>query len=328
MTLESGIVAVTGATGFIGAHLCDALVAHGGTTRAVVRVAAPAIPGVEQVVAPLTDTPALTRALAGAHTLIHLAGRAHVLREPPGGPSVAFRDVNVEGTRRLLEAAAGAGVARVIVLSSIGAVATTAHHRIGDDTPPAPDTPYGRSKLEAESVVRSSCERAGMGYLILRPPMVYGPRMKGNPLRLFRLVDRGVPLPLGAVRNQRSTMYVDNLVAAILRGLALPDATRDTFVVGDSAPRSSAELVREIAHALGAPVRLIGIPPAVMRGAGRVGDLLGRIIPFPLTSSAVDRLYGSLAVDHSRFSEVTGFSPPVARNDAMAITAAWFRGAR
>jgi nucleoside-diphosphate-sugar epimerase len=323
----AGSVAVTGATGFIGSRLCDLLVARGVATRAIVR-ATTSRPGVEQMVAPLTDVPALIQALAGVQSLIHLAGRAHVLRESSGDPATAFREVNVDGTRRLVEAAAAAGVRRVIFLSSIGAVATTAAQPIDDNTPPAPDTPYGQSKLGAEAVVRATCERSGLGYVILRPPMVFGPGMKGNPLRLFRLVDRGIPVPVGSVRNLRSTMFADNLAAGIVAALELPTSARDTFVVGDSPAESSAELTRQIANALGRPARLLPVPHAVMRGAGRLGDLLARVVPWPLTSDAVDRLFGSLAVDYSRFSRVTGYSPPVSRGDAMRLTAAWYRGAR
>jgi nucleoside-diphosphate-sugar epimerase len=296
-------------------------------TRAIVRRPA-AHPAVEQVIAPLTDVAALAHALSGMQTLVHLAGRAHVVRESSVDPAAAFREANVDATRRLVEAAAAAGVVRLIFLSSIGAVATTAARPIDDTTPPAPDTPYGESKLEAEAVVRTECERRGMGYIILRPPMVFGPGMKGNPLRLFRLVERGIPVPIGSVRNLRSTMFVDNLSAAIVSALALPSGTRDTFIVGDSEARSSADLVREIARALGRPVRLLPVPHAVMRGAGRLGDVLARVVPFPLTSDAVERLFGSLTVDHSRFSAVTGYSPPVTRGEALGLTAAWFRVTR
>jgi nucleoside-diphosphate-sugar epimerase len=323
-----GTVAVTGATGFIGSRLCDLLVSHGVATRAIVRVPASPRPGIAPAVAAFTDAPALARALAGARTLVHLAGRAHVLREPAGDPAAAFREVNVEGTQRLVDAAIVAGVRRVIFLSSIGAVATTAAQPVDDATPPAPDTPYGRSKLEAEAVVRASCEQAGLDYVILRPPMVFGPGMKGNPLRLFRLVARGIPVPVGSARNQRSTMYVDNLASAIMSVLALPTGARETFAVGDSPPESTAQLVREIAEALGRPVRLLSVPRSVMLGAGRLGDAISRVMRIPLTSDAIQRLFGSLAVDHTRFVEVTGYSPLVSRADAMRLTAAWFRGAR
>jgi nucleoside-diphosphate-sugar epimerase len=235
---------------------------------------------------------------------------------------------NVELTRTLLGAAAAAGITRVLFLSSIGAVATTSASDVTDATLPAPDAPYGRSKLAAEAIVRETCERTGLGYVVLRPPMVFGPGMKGNPLRLFRAIAAGMPLPVGMAKNRRSMMYVDNLIAAIMSALALPALTRDTFVVGDSAPVSSAELAREIGAALGRPARLLPVPRWMMQSAGSVGDMIDRVVPFPLTSTAVDRLFGSLAVDHSRFARVAGYAPPVDRREAMQRSADWLRQVR
>jgi nucleoside-diphosphate-sugar epimerase len=123
-------------------------------------------------------------------------------------------------------------------------------------------------------------------------------------------------------------MYVDNLVAAIVASLRLPLGTRQTFVVGDSAPSSTAALVREIAHALDRPARLVLVPLWLMRAAGIAGDAANRILPFPLTSTAVERLFGSLAVDYSRFARSAGYTPPIERREAMRRAAAWLRQAR
>jgi nucleoside-diphosphate-sugar epimerase len=177
-------------------------------------------------------------------------------------------------------------------------------------------------------VVRNVCEQEALSYVILRPPMVYGPGMKGNPLRLFRAVDHGMPLPVAGATNRRSMMYVDNLVAAIVASLRLPLGTRQTFVVGDSEPVSTAALVREIAEALDRPAWLVPVPRWLMRAAAGVGDALNRVVPFPLTSTAVERLFGSLAVDYSRFARSAGYSPPIERTEAMRRSAAWLRQAR
>ena len=273
------------------------------------------------------DSSAFASALRDMHTLVHLAGRAHVMREPDGNAAARFHDANVELTRRAVQGATVAGVSRVIFLSSIGAVATTAQADVTDATTASPDTPYGRSKLDAEVLVRTVCEQEGLSYVILRPPMVYGPGMKGNPLRLFRAIDRGIPLPVAGATNRRSMMYVDNLVAAIVAALRLPLGTRQTFVVGDSEAVSTTALVHEIAGVLKRPTRLVPIPLGVMRAAGAVGDAIDRVVPFSLTSTAVDRLFGSLAVDASRFAQVARYVPPVNRHDAMQRTAEWFRQA-
>lgn len=321
-----GLHAVTGASGFIGRHLVTALLDGGVPVRAVVRRApdTPSRAGLEIAVAPLDDRAALRRALSGATTLVHLAGRAHQMHEPDGDPAAAFRMVNVEGLRTVLEEARIAGVSRVLFLSSIGAIASTSAVPVSDDTLPSPQSAYGWSKLAAEGVVRDLCSAAGMDHLILRPPMVIGPGMKGNPLRLFQAVMRGVPLPLGSVRNRRSLIYVGNLIQAIQCALALPRGTNDTFVVGDGPPLSSAELVRAVADALGRPARLVPVPELALDVAGRLGDAIDRVVRFPVTTDTVQRLTGSLAVDDARFRRVTGYQPTHTFADAMRTTARWF----
>lgn len=319
-------VVVTGASGFIGRRLLEAFAMHGVQTRALVRAPSSVVegPGRSVFVTGLDDRVALRSALRGAEVLVHLAGRAHVVREGKEDPAIEFRRVNVDGTRTLLDTALDAGVSRIVHMSSIGAVATSSEDSIDDGTRSAPDSIYGRSKLESETVVREMCEKSGAEYVILRPPMVFGPGMKGNPLRLFHLVASGVPLPLGLVRNRRSLIYVDNLVCAIEDALALRAGVRETYVLGDGPPMSSAALVREVAHALHVPARLLPVPPSLMRIAGAAGDLFARVVPFPLTSDAVERLFGSLPVDYSRFAIDAHYSPPIPRAEAMRRTAHWF----
>jgi nucleoside-diphosphate-sugar epimerase len=215
-------VAVTGASGFIGRHLCARLRAAGHPVRALVRRPTggwgDAID--ERVVPDLADRDALARAAAGCDVLIHLAGRAHVLRETAADPAAAFHHANVDGTASALDAARAVGARQFVLLSSIAAVGAADAGCVDDATPAQPASSYGASKLAAEELVRGRA--GGMCATIFRPPMVYGPGMKGNPLRLFRLLDRGLPLPLGAVRNRRSLLYVGNLVDAVVAALAAP----------------------------------------------------------------------------------------------------------
>jgi nucleoside-diphosphate-sugar epimerase len=322
----SSPIAITGASGFLGTHLCTTLAARGVATRAILSTPGWQRAGVETVVARQDDGDALRRALEGVDTVVHLRGRAHVLRDASDDPATEFQRANVDGTRRLLDAALDAGVRRLVFMSSIGAVATTTDEEVSDVTPPRPDTLYGASKLEAEAVIRRVAADSSLEYVILRPPMVYGPGMKGNPLRLFSAVRKGIPLPLGGVRNRRSMIYVGNLVAAVTSALGVPAGTRETYVVGDSEPLSSAQLVREIARALGCPARLVTVPPSVLRAGGRLGDLVDRVVSFPVNSTSISRLCGSLEVDYSRFAQSTGYEPPYSRDGAMRATASWFLG--
>jgi nucleoside-diphosphate-sugar epimerase len=320
-----GTVAVTGASGFIGSHLVPALLGADVRVRAITRREGRWAAGTGEVaLVALDDRVGVRRALMGVGTLVHLAGRAHQGGEL-AADAAAFRAVNVDALGIVLHEAAAAGVERVVFLSSIGAVASTSDLAVSDATAPAPDTVYGRSKLEAEALVREHSARTGMEHVILRPPMVIGPRMRGNPLRLFHAVNRGLPLPLGLVRNARSLIYVENLVHAIRHALALPRGTGDTFAVADGPPLSSATLVREVARALGRSPRLLPVPVAALRLAGRLGDLAGRVMPFALSSDMVLRLVGSLVVDDARFRRASGYAPRHGLDEALQVTAQWFR---
>lgn len=317
------VVLVTGATGFLGGHVCRALVGHGVRVRGLTRGTGAALPDqVEPYRATgLDDRRALADALAGVDGVIHLAARVH--QGPATGRDdgpTGFRAVNVEGTRTLLDLAVAAGVQSFVLASSTKAVGEGGDAPYTEETPPAPADGYGRSKLEAEQLLRASRLHAP----VLRLPLVYGPGMKANALRLFDAVARGTPLPLGAVQNRRSFLFSGNLTAAVLSVLQ-HESGSDTFFVSDGEDLSTAELARRIGRALDRPARLLPVPPAALRVAGRAGDLLARVTRWPLTSAAVDRLVGSLAVDSAKLSRATGFRPPYGVDDGLRITAQWYR---
>jgi nucleoside-diphosphate-sugar epimerase len=320
-------VLVTGATGFIGRHLCRALAADGARVRALVRdPAAPLDPGVEAApVAGLHDRDGLRRAAAGCGAVVHLAARVHVMHDTAADPLAEFRRVNVEGTETLLDAAWEEGVRRFVYASSVKAVGERSGAPWTEEVEPAPVDPYGISKLEAERLVRARAVERGMHAPVLRFPLVYGPGVGANMLQLFRLVDRGVPLPLGAVRNRRSLAYVGNVAAAVQAVLATPAAAHETFFVADGPALSTPELVRAIAAALGRPARLVPVPPALLRVMGRAGDALG---VRAMSSDVVQRLLDSLALDPSKLARVTGRRPPFTPARGLEATAAWYRNAR
>lgn len=319
-------VLVTGASGFVGRFVTRLLLARGARVRGLVRPgSAPLEPGVEPApVEGLHDREGLRRAVAGVGAVVHLAGRVHVIRETAADPLAEFRRVNVEGTRTLMEEALRAGARRFVHASTVNAMGEGGGAVLADDTPPTPADPYGVSKLEAEGVVRELTAAAGAHAAILRFPLVYGPGVDANFLRLLQTVDRGVPLPFGLVGNRRSLLYVENAAAAVATALESPAAAGETFLVSDRDDVSTPELVRRVARALGRPARLVPFPPALFALGGRIGDLLARAAPFPLTSADVHRLLGSLAVDSSRFGRLTGFTPPFTMEEGLAATAAWY----
>lgn len=315
---------VTGATGFLGAHLCGALVTRGVAVRGLVRRAGVLLPaGAVPVQARgLDDLDALRDALRGVEGVVHLAARVH---QPSGpGEEAAFHAVNVEGTRTLVQEAISAGVRGFVFASSVKAVGEESEKPWDETTPPAPVDAYGRTKLEAEAIVRTLAERHGIHAPILRLPLVYGPGMKGNALRLFRLVDRGWPLPLGSARNRRSLLFTGNLIAAMFAALESTVGS-DTFFVTDAETPSTPELVSAIAQALGRPSRLLPFPVPLLQTIGRIGDAVARAIPFPLTTEAVERLVGSLELDGSRLVRCTGYTRPYTMAEGLRVTAEWYR---
>jgi nucleoside-diphosphate-sugar epimerase len=271
------------------------------------------------------DSPeSLDAAFAGAETVVHLAGRAHALGESAADGTRLFEEINVQLTRRVAEAASRAVVKRFILMSSVSAVASHAPVRLTGEEAPEPDTAYGRSKLAAERVVREVFAGTRTGLVILRPPMIYGPDMRGNPLRMFRLVARRLPLPLGGIRNARSVLYVGNLVDAILRIVAQTPTSFTSFI-RDREEVSTPELAREIGNALEVPVRLWPVPPGLLRAAGAIGDLFPPSIPFPLRRAAATGLTESLLLDSSPLGGVIGPIAPTSLGTGLRLTAGWFR---
>jgi nucleoside-diphosphate-sugar epimerase len=228
-----------------------------------------------------------------------------------------FRHMNVAGTLNLASQAAAAGVRRFVYLSSIkvNGESTSLNRPFTSNNVPVPEDPYGISKHEAEQGLRQIEADTGMEVVILRPPLVYGPGVKGNFLRLMQAIDRRRPLPLGSIQNQRSLIYLGNLVDVIRLCLTHPKAAGKAFLVSDGDDVSTPELVRRIAAALGRRPFLLPVPVSWMRWAGRV---LGK-------QAAVDRLLGSLCVDISPLREELGWTPPYTMQEGLEATAQWYR---
>lgn len=310
-------VLVTGATGFVGRAVVSRLVERGTVVHALARRPI-TIPGCETIVGDLTgDLPDLPTVDA----VVHLAS-------PPatGSPDEAdalFRDVIVSGTERLIGKLRSGGVRRVVYASSVKVLGEASGARAWDEeTPPAPESEYGRSKLQAE---RMLLEEDALGAVVLRFPILYGPGMTTrNMLRLFGAVHRGLPLPFGGLRNRRSLLYIEHAVDAIMLAVETPNAVGRTYLVADEPPLSTPQLVRAIGSGLGRRPRLLPVPRVLWRAAGRVGDLLPQGVPAVRTEQ-VRRLVGNLEVNSTKVRTKLGFAPGVPLDTAMQRTAAWFR---
>lgn len=321
-------VAVTGASGFVGQYLCRWLIERDHAVMALTRGSdSPAPSGV--LVRQLPERPSvsdLRAAFAGATAVVHLAARAHRMQDPVDDPLPAYREANVELTRSALQAAAGAGCSDFVFASSVKAVGECTTLPWTEATPPRPTDPYGASKLEAEQVVAAEGARLGLRTVILRFPAMYGPGMRANMLRLFDAVARGVPLPLGAIRNRRSLLFVGNAAAALEAAMTANGTPSPCYFVSDGTDVSTPELVRAIARAVGRRSRLIPVPPALFRLAGRIGDGVAPWLPWPVTSIRVERLMGSLQIDSSRVRRELEFVPPYSLEEGMRETAVWYAG--
>jgi nucleoside-diphosphate-sugar epimerase len=235
--------------------------------------------------------------------VVHCAARVHVMREGADAPLDAFRAVNTAGTLNFARQCASAGVKRFVFISSVkvngeftrpGGAFTE-----GDVT--APSDPYGMSKHEAELGLRCIAADTGMEIVIIRPPLIYGPGVKANFLALMRVVRRGVPLPLGAVRNLRSLLALDNLIDFILLCLSHPAAANETFFVSDGNDLSTPQLIQGLAQASGVSPRLLPVPIWMLR---TIAGALGK-------GDALQRLCGNLQVDISKAQQLLGWRPPL-----------------
>ncbi len=255
--------------------------------------------------------------LQGIDAVLHLAARAHRLNDPASDPLSEYRRVNVDGTRCLLRAAVEGGVRRFVLVSSIKVNGERTERgvpfRATDPANPAGDA-YARSKWEAERALWEFVERDLVEGVVVRPPLVYGPHVRANFLSVLRLVNSGIPLPLGAVDNERSFVFVDNLTDLLLHCIQDSAATGATLLVSDGPAISTPALLRKVGAALGKRVRLIPVPEKVLT---LVGAVAGR-------SAAVSRLLGSLAVDDEITRTTLGWEPPASIDEGLEKTADWY----
>lgn len=317
---EMPLVLVTGANGFVGSALCDFLRRSDYRVRAALRSSSvrPDADAVE--VGDISSRTDWTSAVTGVDFVVHAAARAHVLGDSAANAGL-YLETNAHGTRRLAEASVAAGVRRFIYVSSIK---VNGEETVGvaytPNDVPRPRDVYGQSKWLGENLLAEGVAGSNMEVVVVRPPLVYGPGVRANFLRLMRYVQRGLPLPLGAVDNRRSLVSIWNLCDLIENLLVHPRAPGRTWMVSDGRDLSTPDLVRLIGKAMNRRARLLPVPVSVLRSLGR---LIGR-------EAEVDRLCGSLRVDIGQTCSELGWSPAVSVDEALSRTVAWYlsRGPR
>jgi nucleoside-diphosphate-sugar epimerase len=305
---------LTGASGFVGKAVLKTAQQRGIKIRPVYRLIGSAKEQPDSVlVSDLNSATDWSQALQGIDVVIHAAARAHIMRDQAIELLAEYRRVNVCGTLNLARQAADAGIRRFIFISSIkvNGEATTSGRPFTADDIPGPEDAYGLSKAEAEAQLKELAELTGMEVTIIRPPLIYGPGVKGNLASLISWVRRDLPLPLGNVtHNSRSFVGVDNLVDLILTCANHSNAANQTFLVSDGDDLSTTELLRRIAKALGHRTYLFRVPPWLI---SFMAGLLGK-------KMISQRLLGSLQVDIHKTSELLDWKPSVSVDEGLRRT--------
>lgn len=309
-------VLVTGASGYIGSAVCAALVRRGFDVRGTVRHGKTPPAGVTSACAVEVGPDAdWEEALSGVDVVVHLAARAHVLRDSAVQPLSLFRSINTQGTLRIAQQAVAAGVRRFVFVSSIGVNGAVTNQRsFFPEDVPAPCTPYAQSKYEAEQGLLGIARETSMEVVIIRPPLVYGPGAPGNFKTLLQWILRGWPLPLGLVRNTRSFVALENLVDFIVLcadRIHSPRATNEVFLISDGEDVSTPEFVRRVARAYATEPRLLSVSPALLRVVARATGKTARI----------DSLTESLVIDSSKSRELLGWQQVVTMNEQLRKSA-------
>lgn len=258
--------------------------------------------------------------LSQVDCIIHLAARVHQMHDSVTDPLAAFRAVNTKATEELALAASKAGVKRFIFLSSIKVNGEeNSKDTIYQETSIAsPQDPYGISKWEAEEKLRHVSNQTGLEVVILRPPLVYGPKVKANFLKMIEIIHKGIPLPLASVNNLRSLVFVENLTDAIINAAIHPAAASQTFLISDGYDISTSDLIKQIATSLQKTPKLLPFPPKLLKLAGQ---LTGK-------SDTLDRLTGSLVVDSSKIRQTLNWTPPYTFEQGIQQTCDWYLQSR
>lgn len=303
-------VLITGANGFVGRALCAEAVRRKHTVRAIVRT------GDSDKACTIGQIDGNTDwggKFNGVDVIIHLAARVHVMNDCCLDPLSEFRKVNVEGTVKLAQSAASAGVRRFVYVSSIkvNGEVTPKSFKFSESDAVNPQDPYSISKWEAEQALHFISTNSKLEVVIVRPPLVYGAGVKGNFAQMIKILAHGIPLPLASVNNLRSLIYLGNLQDALLLCATHVAAAGQTYLISDGLDISTTELLRLLGDATNHPARLFPCPTALLKLAGKLSG----------KSAQVDRLTTSLRIDSSKICRELGWIPPFSLHDGLRLMA-------
>ncbi len=322
-------VLVTGGAGFVGRHLVERLLQDGLRVRVLMREGTPRsdwLSAVEIVIGDVRDPQAMKSAAAGCEIVYHLAGKAHALTEVRGDEE-AYRAINTDGTRHVLEGAVAGGARAFVLFSSVKAMGEGGCRCLDESFDGPPETPYGRSKLEAERAALEVGRRSPLHVTCLRFPLVYGPGNKGNLYRMIAAIDRGVFPPLLEIGNRRSMVHVVDVVRAAVLAAGKPAASGQCYIVTDGRAYSTRELYDLICRVLGKPVPRWHVPLWALTVLGTVGDAIGQVSGkrFLFDSDALEKLIGSAWYSSDKLSRELGYRPSITFPEALPELIAWYQ---
>lgn len=308
-------ILVTGANGFIGGHLCAALEAAGYGVKKAVRDAEALLPAHNVcVIGEMSGETDWSDALRGVDGVVHLAARVHVLYESVTDPISEFRHTNIDATVQLARQAAAMGVKRFVFISTIGVHGNYSTKPLKEEDRPSPSNAYSASKQEAERLLMAVARETNLEVVIIRPPLVYGPGVKANFMRLMQAVDQRKPLPFGAVANARDFISVTNMCSLIITCLEHPAAVNQIFLAADGQAIATPDLIRKLAALLGKPTRLIPVPVWLLF----LGAMLLRKERF------YHSICSSLRIDSRKARNLLNWQPPQSLDDGLKQTVEWY----
>ena len=313
-------VLVTGANGFIGRHVCSELISRGWTVTGAVR---------DKETGSLLPSEVLTllvedmysvqdwhKALQGITHVIHLIARTHTPDLERTDSYLDYKRVNVDLTENLTKACLSSGIKKFLFMSSIKAIGERSTSPLDENFPALPEDNYGKTKLEAEKLLIELCSKGeGMEYVIIRPPLVFGPEVRGNFQRLLKIASAGIPLPLGSSNNMRSVIFGKNLAHAVVHLLEKSDAGNNIFHISDEPDLSTTELLKKLRKGLGKPELLFPFPPPLLFLAAK---LLGK-------GREAEKVLGSLQVSSEKARGSFGWTPPFTLEEGLGETCRWFK---
>ncbi len=307
------LIAVTGSNGFIGRHLCNYLNKIGYKIRRIQRFKEESA----FVIKDLEDCNDWLKVLSGVDIVIHCASKVHSFEKDSERSKNNYELINVLATEKIAMASAKLGIKKFIYLSTIKVHGekTLEGKPIRNDSILNPMDTYSLSKFRAEEKLRNISDKYGLKIINVRIPLVYGPYVGANFLSLIKLVNFQIPLPFKGIRNKRSIIFIGNLVDFISKCISNTSADNGTFVISDSYPLSTKEIIIFISKSLKKRLFLFKFPNSILRFLGFITG----------NQSKFDRIFSNLEVDPTNTFNFFEWTPPYTSEEGIEITISWFK---